>query len=135
MDRDLHDWPDQAERERRAAKARRWTLYLAGLAAGLMLLVECLSGCGARDFCRDAQGRFVRCPSKSVRNDADTLAEMTETLRRTELKAANQRAEWDAEYRRQHGHGEPIGAETDNAGFWRCRDADGITWESKGECD
>lgn len=155
MNRPFPEWPDQAERERRAAKARRWTLYLAGIAAVALLASAFMSGCGGRGPCRDRYGRFEKCPSKKVlaawddfgkkASDLDSeaarkardmalLAEMTENLRAVERKAAKQRAEWDAEYLRIHGHGEPVGADHDGKDFY-CRDAEGRRWLSQGECD
>lgn len=66
-----------------------------------------MSGCAGRDFCRDAKGRFERCPSKRV---MDIL---------------------DAGY---PSHLEPMGADYNGKDFW-CVDRKGDRWLSRGECD
>lgn len=48
MSRPFPDWPDQAERERRAAKARRATLCLALVASILLLISSFMSGCATK---------------------------------------------------------------------------------------
>lgn len=98
---------------------------------------------------REGQTRKDRSADEAV------LQDMRARERRVRFKAALDRAECDtaAEFLREprldpvvrevmgrmvdrcRGHGEPVGAEMDNEGFFRCRDANGITWESHGECD
>lgn len=79
MNRPFPDWPDQAERERRAAKARRATLCLALVASVLLLISAFMSGCAPRmrcgvvegveicaapSVCREVKtGKFVKCPT------------------------------------------------------------------------
>lgn len=110
MNRPFPEWPDQAERERRAAKARRATLCLALVASILLLISAFMSGCVppmrcrvldgievcANDpTCRDTKtGRFIACPT----------------------------------------HGYPVGSDFDGKDFY-CRDAQGRRWLSQGECD
>lgn len=84
------------------AGARRQGIHL-----GILALCLIFSSCAGRDFCRDAKGRFERCPSKRV---LDVL---------------------DAGY---PSHLEPMGADYNGKDFW-CVDRKGDRWLSRGECD
>lgn len=104
--------------------AGRW-IIAAGLAAGLAVLGLALGGCCATQ-CRDSTtGRFVACPPPAEMDAWDAID-----------REEKRNAAYDERYLRRHGHGYPVGADYDKrTGEFRCRDAAGRTWPSRGECD